>query len=74
MKKQLGVTPEYKRNIPKGRYRISQDEKMKLEDLVKQGKSVGEILDIIEQEHRDGLWDRCVSKSTVIRIYRDHQK
>ncbi|RKP16305.1 hypothetical protein ROZALSC1DRAFT_25428 [Rozella allomycis CSF55] len=43
---------------PVKRFRIPKDQKKKIEDLLKEGKSVNQIIGIQDQNIRDGVWTR----------------
>ncbi|RKP17883.1 hypothetical protein ROZALSC1DRAFT_23769 [Rozella allomycis CSF55] len=58
----------------KGRIRLSLDERRKIEDLVRQGKAICDIVDLLAQYKHDGLWGRSVSRRTVSRIYNEIKK
>ncbi|EPZ35271.1 hypothetical protein O9G_000667 [Rozella allomycis CSF55] len=59
---------------PVKRFRIPKDEKKKIEELLKEGKSVNQIIGIQDQSIRDGVWKRRVSKRTLFRMSRKYKE
>ncbi|EPZ35273.1 hypothetical protein O9G_000669 [Rozella allomycis CSF55] len=64
-----GLSTEHKGNLVTS-FRLSKDERHKIEDMVREGKTVRDIVDLLREEYRKGTWTRRVSESTIFRIHR----